>query len=138
MLDLDNFKDVNDSYGHDIGDQLLQSVSNRLRGHLRKSDTVARMGGDEFMLLLPELDRRECSEIIANKIIASFQQPFVLGKHDLKITTSIGIAVYPDSGTDFDTLKKNADIAMYKAKESGRNNFQSYDVLSAQRNEATI
>jgi diguanylate cyclase (GGDEF)-like protein/PAS domain S-box-containing protein len=129
MLDLDKFKDVNDSYGHDIGDQLLQSIGNRLRGHLRKSDTVARMGGDEFMLLLPEIDQVEYSKIIAKKIIDSFQRPFSLGKHDLKITTSIGIAVYPDSGSDFDTLKKNADIAMYKAKESGRNNFQSYGML---------
>jgi diguanylate cyclase (GGDEF)-like protein len=81
------------------------------------------------MLLLPEIDQVEYSKIIAKKIIDSFQRPFSLGKHDLKITTSIGIAVYPDSGSDFDTLKKNADIAMYKAKESGRNNFQSYGML---------
>jgi diguanylate cyclase (GGDEF)-like protein/PAS domain S-box-containing protein len=133
MLDLDKFKSINDSYGHDIGDQLLQSVGNRLRGRLRKSDTVARMGGDEFMLLLPEIDHGEYSEVIAKKIIDSFQRPFSLGKYDLKITTSIGIAIYPDSGSDFDTLKKNADIAMYKAKESGRNNFQNYHTMSASK-----
>jgi len=127
MLDLDKFKNINDSLGHDIGDQLLQSVGNRLRGRLRKSDTVARMGGDEFMLLLPEINQREDAEVIARKIVDSFQRAFALGNHELKITTSIGIAVYPESGLDFDTLKKNADIAMYKAKENGRNNFQSYN-----------
>jgi diguanylate cyclase (GGDEF)-like protein/PAS domain S-box-containing protein len=133
MLDLDKFKNINDTYGHDIGDQLLQSVGNRLRGRLRKSDTVARMGGDEFMLLLPEIDHAEYAELIAKKIVESFQRPFSLGKLDLQITTCIGIAIYPDSGADFDALKKNADIAMYKAKESGRNNYQSYDMLSAQK-----
>ncbi len=127
MLDLDGFKLINDSLGHDIGDLLLQNVGNRLRGHLRKSDTVARMGGDEFMLLLPEITERKDAELIARKIIDSFQRGFVLSSHELKITASIGIAVYPDDGVDFDTLKKNADIAMYKVKEKGRNNFTSYD-----------
>ncbi|MGV8058521.1 MAG: PAS domain S-box protein [Smithellaceae bacterium] len=128
MLDLDRFKRVNDSFGHDIGDLLLQSVSNRLRGRLRKSDTVARMGGDEFILLLPEINEKEDAEVIARKIIESFQRPFVLKNHELNITASIGIAIYPEGGGDFDKLKKNADIAMYKAKENGRNNFQSYDL----------
>jgi diguanylate cyclase (GGDEF)-like protein/PAS domain S-box-containing protein len=134
MLDLDKFKNINDSLGHDIGDQLLQSVGNRLRGRLRKSDTVARMGGDEFMLLLPEINQKEDAEVIAKKIVDSFQRVFVLGNHELKITTSIGIAVYPESGLDFDTLKKNADIAMYKAKEQGRNNFQTYNEVVEQKN----
>jgi diguanylate cyclase (GGDEF)-like protein/PAS domain S-box-containing protein len=134
MLDLDKFKNINDSLGHDIGDQLLQSVGNRLRGRLRKSDTVARMGGDEFMLLLPEINQKEDAEVIAKKIVDSFQRVFVLGNHELKITTSIGIAVYPESGLDFDTLKKNADIAMYKAKEQGRNNFQTYNEIVEQKN----
>lgn len=127
MLDLDKFKLVNDLLGHDTGDLLLQSVGNRLRGCLRKSDTVARMGGDEFMLLLPEINQKKDAEVIAGKIIDSFQRIFPLKNKEFKITTSIGIAVYPDDGVDFDTLKKNADIAMYKAKENGRNNFQSYD-----------
>jgi diguanylate cyclase (GGDEF)-like protein/PAS domain S-box-containing protein len=133
MLDLDKFKTINDTLGHDVGDQLLQSVGNRLRGRLRKSDTVARMGGDEFMLLLPEINQREDAEVIAKKIVDSFQRAFALGGHELKITTSIGIAVYPDSGLDFDTLKKNADIAMYKAKERGRNNFQCSDISMDQK-----
>jgi diguanylate cyclase (GGDEF)-like protein/PAS domain S-box-containing protein len=127
MLDLDKFKKINDTSGHSVGDQIPQSVGNRLRGRLRKSDTVARIGGDEFMLLLPEINQKEDAEVIAKKIIDSFQRPFILGNSNMKITTSIGIAVYPDSGLDFDTLKKNADIAMYKAKECGRNNFQNYD-----------
>ena len=125
MLDLDKFKQINDSLGHDVGDLLLQSVGNRLRGRLRKSDTVARMGGDEFMLLLPEINQKEDAELTAGKIIDSFQRPFVLGNHEVKVTTSIGIAVYPENGLDFETLKKNADVAMYKAKEKGRNNFQT-------------
>jgi diguanylate cyclase (GGDEF)-like protein/PAS domain S-box-containing protein len=134
MLDLDKFKHVNDSLGHDIGDQLLQSVGNRLRGRLRKSDTVARMGGDEFMLLLPEINQKEDVELIAGKIVDSFQRAFILVNREVKITTSIGIAIYPEDGLDFDTLKKNADIAMYKAKEKGRNNFQSYDDALEQKN----
>jgi diguanylate cyclase (GGDEF)-like protein len=124
MLDLDKFKHINDSLGHDVGDLLLQSVGNRLRGRLRKSDTVARMGGDEFMLLLPEINQKEDAELTAVKIIESFERSFVLGNHEVKVTTSVGIAVYPENGLDFETLKKNADIAMYKAKEKGRNNFQ--------------
>lgn len=127
MLDLDGFKLVNDLLGHDIGDLLLQNVGYRLRSHLRRSDTVARMGGDEFMLLLPEINRKEDAEAIAKKIINSFHQGFILKNQKLRITASIGIAIYPDSGTDFDMLKKNADIAMYKVKEKGRDNFQCYE-----------
>ena len=127
MLDLDGFKLVNDLLGHDIGDLLLQNVSYRLRSHLRRSDTVARMGGDEFMLLLPEINRKEDAEAIARKIIDSFHQSFILKDQKLRISVSIGIAIYPDNGTDFDMLKKNADIAMYKVKEKGRDNFQCYE-----------
>jgi diguanylate cyclase (GGDEF)-like protein/PAS domain S-box-containing protein len=130
MLDLDRFKLINDSLGHDIGDLLLQSVGNRLRGHLRKSDTLARMGGDEFMLLLPEINQNKDAEIVARKIVKSFQDPFILKNYELKVTSSIGIAVYPDDGGDFDALKKNADIAMYKVKEKGRDNFKSYDSMA--------
>jgi len=133
ILDLDKFKAVNDTLGHDVGDQLLQSVANRLRARLRKSDTVARLGGDEFILLLPEIDQAEYADVVAKKIVDSFQRPFLLGKHDLNVTTSVGIAVYPDHGVDFDTLKKSADMAMYRAKERGRNNFQSYESIVGQR-----
>lgn len=129
MLDLDRFKLVNDLLGHDAGDLLLKNAGNRLCGHLRKSDTVARMGGDEFMLLLPEIHQKQDAEVIAGKIVESFHRVFFLKNKELKITVSIGIAIYPEDGVDFDTLKKNADIAMYKVKEKGRDNFQCYDSI---------
>ena len=124
LLDLDHFKDVNDTLGHSVGDQLLQVVGERLTSFLRKSDTVARMGGDEFMLLFPEMARMEDAARIAQKILEVFRKPFVFEGHELHITTSIGIALCPDDGEDIDTLVKNADIAMYRAKEQGRNNYQ--------------
>ena len=122
MLDLDKFKDVNDTLGHQAGDRLLQAVGNRLRGHLRKGDTVARMGGDEFMLLFPDIKQADDYLVVARKIVESFRRPFCLGSHELSITVSIGMAVYPDDGADFDALSKHADDSMYKAKRGGRNN----------------
>jgi diguanylate cyclase (GGDEF)-like protein/PAS domain S-box-containing protein len=126
LLDLDQFKDVNDTYGHDVGDQLLRSVGKRLTGLLRKSDTVSRMGGDEFFLLLPELTAANDAATIAQKIMKAFQEPFVFDHHKLSITTSIGFALYPDDGEQVDILLINADIAMYQAKEQGSNNYQHY------------
>jgi len=126
LLDLDHFKDVNDTLGHRVGDQLLQAVGERLTSLLRQSDTVARMGGDEFMVILPEIGRGEDATRIAQKILEAFRRPFVFDGHELHITTSIGIALYPDDGEDVDTLMKNADIAMYRAKEQGRDNYQRY------------
>ena len=126
LLDLDQFKDVNDTHGHNVGDQLLHTVGKRLTGLLRKSDTVSRMGGDEFFLLLPELTEVQDVTAIAQKIMEAFQEPFVIDGHKLNITTSIGIALYPDDGKKVDILLINADIAMYHAKENGRNNYQRY------------
>jgi diguanylate cyclase (GGDEF)-like protein/PAS domain S-box-containing protein len=128
LLDLDHFKDVNDKLGHTVGDKLLQAVGERLTSLVRKSDTVARMGGDEFMLLLPfRRGRGEEDAIkIAQRILEAFRRPFVFDGHEIRITTSIGIAFYPDDGEDADTLMKNADIAMYRAKERGRDNYQRY------------
>jgi diguanylate cyclase (GGDEF)-like protein/PAS domain S-box-containing protein len=126
LLDLDQFKDINDRYGHNVGDQLLQIVGKRLTGLLRKSDTVSRMGGDEFFLLLPEFTQVNDAVTIAQKIMDAFQEPFVFDDHKLNITTSIGIALYPDDGEQVDILLINADIAMYQAKEKGRNNYQRY------------
>ena len=126
LLDLDHFKDVNDTLGHSVGDQLLQAVGGRLTGLLRESDTVARMGGDEFMLILPEIDRVEDAAKVAQKILEAVRRLFVFDGHALRITTSIGIAIYPYDGEDADTLMKNADIAMYRAKEQGRDNYQCY------------
>ncbi len=126
LLDLDHFKDVNDTLGHNVGDQLLQVVGERLTSLLREGDTIARMGGDEFMLLLPELVGSEDAAAIAQKILGAFRRPFVFDGHELRTTTSIGIAIYPEDGEDGDTLMKNADIAMYRAKDRGRDDYQSY------------
>ena len=126
MLDLDNFKDVNDSLGHDVGDLLLKATAERLSAALRKGDTVARMGGDEFALILPDLKGVQDAIQVAQKIVESFRKPFLIDTHQLVVTTSIGIAVYPDDGIDEGVLVKNADIAMYQAKEAGRNRCQIY------------
>lgn len=126
LLDLDNFKDINDTLGHHMGDQLLQKVGERLVKLLREGDTVSRMGGDEFLLLLPEIKRKEVTKMIAQKIVEAFADPFVIDDHNLFITTSIGIAIYPDSSDNVDTLIKHADIAMYQVKEGGRNNYRIF------------
>ena len=126
MLDLDRFKDVNDTLGHSVGDQLLQAVGERLTYLLRKSDTVARMDSDEFMLIIPEIAWAEDTTRVAQRILDAFREPFVCDGRELYITTSIGIAIYPYDGEDADTLIQNADIAMYRAKEEGRDNYQRY------------
>ena len=127
MLDLDNFKDVNDTLGHDVGDLLLEATAERLTAALRKGDTVARIGGDEFVLILHDLKVVGGAIKAAQKIVDSFSKPFLIDTHKLVVTTSIGIAVYPDDGTDEGVLLKNADIAMYQAKEAGRDRYQLYN-----------
>ncbi|HRT71182.1 MAG TPA: PAS domain S-box protein [Syntrophales bacterium] len=126
ILDLDNFKQVNDTFGHSMGDRLLCSVGKRLLNLLRKSDTVARMGGDEFLILLQDIARPESAVAIARKILKEFHKPFVVEHHTLTVTTSIGIAVYPDDGEDGETLMIHADAALYRAKREGRNRCHSY------------
>jgi diguanylate cyclase (GGDEF)-like protein/PAS domain S-box-containing protein len=126
MLDLDNFKDVNDTLGHDVGDTLLKAVAERLSGTLRKSDTVARFGGDEFVLIFPDMEIIEEAIQVVQKIIDRFHKPFLIDTHQLVVTTSIGIAVYPNDGMDEEILMKNADIAMYQAKQAGRARYQLY------------
>ncbi|MDP2854260.1 MAG: sensor domain-containing diguanylate cyclase, partial [Smithellaceae bacterium] len=124
MLDLDHFKDVNDTLGHDVGDLLLQATAERLSAALRKGDTVARFGGDEFLLILPDLEVIEDAIQVAQKIVDSFRKPFLIDTQQLIVTTSIGIAVYLHDGIDEGTLLKNADIAMYQAKQAGGDRYQ--------------
>ena len=123
FLDLDGFKIINDSKGHAKGDQILQEIAERLVVTLRKSDIIARHGGDEFIIIIEELENSSEVELIANKIIDSIQEPFCLEENDYFLTTSIGIALYPTDGHTPDILIKNADIAMYKAKENGKNQY---------------
>ena len=127
MLDLDKFKDVNDTLGHDVGDLLLKAATERLSAALRKGDTIARFGGDEFVLILPDLKTIENAIQVVQKIVDSFCKPFLIDTRQLIVTTSIGIAVYPNDGTDEAMLLKNADIAMYQAKQAGRARFQLYE-----------
>jgi diguanylate cyclase (GGDEF)-like protein len=117
FLDLDKFKPVNDQYGHDVGDLLLQQVAHRLQAVVRASDTVARIGGDEFIVLLPTMQNADDAEKIASKIFEAMRQPFECGSHHLQISCSIGIALYPEHGKTGLELLKQADIAMYASKE---------------------
>ena len=126
FLDLDHFKYINDSLGHAIGDQLLQCVSERLQASVRCSDTVSRQGGDEFVILLSEIAYPKDAATSARKILRSLSAPCSIAGHDLHIDGSIGISIYPADGGDAETLIKNADTAMYHAKEQGRNNFQFF------------
>jgi len=126
FIDLDRFKQINDTLGHEAGDQLLKEVAGRLKACLRDSDTVARLGGDEFVVLLTEMSDERYAATVAQKIIASIAKPFVLLAQDFRVTASVGISTYPKDGVDEVTLTKNADIAMYQAKEDGKNNFQFY------------
>lgn len=127
FLDLDRFKHINDSLGHSIGDHLLRSVAKRLLECVRQSDTVSRQGGDEFVLLLPVIDHAGDAAIAAQKILAAFALPHRISWHDLHISTSIGISIYPNDGEDAETLIKSADTAMYYAKENGRNSFKFFE-----------
>ncbi len=126
FLDLDKFKDINDMLGHLAGDQLLQSVAERVKSCVRESDTICRQGGDEFMILLEDIGGVEDVEKVAHKIISVMSEPHQIGEHSLTITFSIGAALYPDDAADDKTLILHADQAMYRAKDSGRNNFQFF------------
>src|ERR1017187_9059985 len=126
FLDLDGFKHINDSLGHSIGDKLLQSVAARLSACVRKSDTVSRQGGDEFVILLSEVAHAADAATSAAKIITELAKAHTIGEHHLRVTVSIGISTYPDNGEDAEMLIKNADTAMYQAKENGRDNYQFF------------
>jgi diguanylate cyclase (GGDEF)-like protein len=125
FFDLDHFKTVNDTLGHPVGDLLLQTVAERL-SCLRASDTIARLGGDEFAILLPEITLAEDVSAVAEKILVALKPPFAIGGNELFTSTSMGISIYPNDGEDPETLMKNVDIAMYRAKQEGGNNYQLY------------
>lgn len=126
LLDLDHFKEVNDTLGHNTGDELLKIVAERLTQLVREEDMVARMGGDEFLFLLQEIGDNNDALVIARKIVESLKQPYGIQGHRIDITTSVGISLFPDNGKDMDELMRKADIAMYRAKEEGRNGFMLY------------
>jgi diguanylate cyclase (GGDEF)-like protein/PAS domain S-box-containing protein len=126
FLDLDGFKYINDSLGHPTGDKLLQSIAKRLVNCVRRSDTVSRQGGDEFVVLLSEVERPEDPAIAARRLLQAVAEPHSIDQHDLHVTTSIGLSVYPNDGLDAETLIKNADTAMYQAKENGRQGYQFF------------
>jgi len=126
FLDLDGFKHINDSLGHPSGDKLLQSVAQRLVNVLRGSDTVSRQGGDEFVMLLSEVEHAEAAAITARRMLRAIAEAHFIDDHDLHVTTSIGVSIYPDDGLDAETLIKNADTAMYQAKENGRHCYQFF------------
>jgi len=127
FLDLDHFKDVNDTFGHWAGDCLLQVIATRIQNCLRKSDTIARLGGDEFTIILPGLAGIDIATEIARKLIAVISRPVQIKEHTIFVGASIGIAIFPDDGNDFDTLTKHADIAMYASKIKGRGMFQYFE-----------
>lgn len=125
-LDLDRFKFVNDTLGHNVGDQLLRTVARRITSVMRHTDTLSRFGGDEFVILATGIRRLEDVELLARNVVATFERPFLLDGHELSVTTSVGVAVYPSDGLNGSDLLKNADTAMYRAKEKGRNGIQFY------------
>jgi len=126
FLDLDRFKNVNDSLGHPIGDELLKAVGERLQQLVRSEDTIARLGGDEFTILLESVAHDEAIANVAEKVVDALSRPFAIGEHVLHIGTSVGISCYPEDGNDATTLIKHADAAMYQAKAAGRSNYQFY------------
>jgi diguanylate cyclase (GGDEF)-like protein/PAS domain S-box-containing protein len=127
FLDLDGFKHINDSLGHPVGDKLLQAVAKRLESCVRASDTVSRQGGDEFIILLPEVDNLNESAASVRKILEAVAGTYLVDENDLHVTTSIGVSIYPEDGLDAETLIKNADTAMYQAKENGRQSYRFFE-----------
>ncbi|PKM78775.1 MAG: diguanylate cyclase [Firmicutes bacterium HGW-Firmicutes-15] len=126
FLDLDGFKEVNDNFGHQVGDQVLQMTAERIKLLLRDSDTLARLGGDEFVLLLPRISSTHDAATVADKIRSVFKQPFTIFDHNILLTPSIGISIYPGDGNDAQSLIKNADMAMYTVKSKGKNDFRFF------------
>ena len=140
FLDLDGFKEINDTLGHKAGDRLLRAVGARLKHSLRESDTVARLGGDEFTLILEDLHDRDEATAVAHKVLGALSKPLSLRKQEFAVTASAGLTVYPEDSRSFETLLKNADTAMYYAKDKGKNNLQSYtpQMTTLKREQVTL
>jgi diguanylate cyclase (GGDEF)-like protein/PAS domain S-box-containing protein len=138
FLDLDHFKDVNDTLGHRVGDELLRNLARRVRATLRQSDLLVRLSGDEFVILLEDLEGDGGPDRVAQKILEDVMRPFPIEGHDVQVSASLGFAVYPEDGHDPDTLLKNADAAMYHAKELGRNSYRAFSHALAQRRDERI
>ncbi|MDX8398721.1 MAG: GGDEF domain-containing protein, partial [Gallionellaceae bacterium] len=126
LIDLDKFKPVNDTYGHPVGDALLQAVATIFTRHSRETDVVARLGGDEFAILMVHPESKEAAGVSAQRIVNEIMKPLTIMGHQIKIGTSLGIALYPDNGMNEEELIKKADIALYEAKNSGRNTYRFY------------
>jgi len=133
FLDLDHFKDVNDTLGHRVGDLLLKELARRIRGALRQSDVLARVSGDEFVVVMEDLPDENAPELVARKVLDEVRKPFVLEGQEIHVSGSLGLALHPEDGADVETLLKNADAAMYHAKELGRNGFRLFSVELAER-----
>ena len=126
FIDLDQFKPVNDTYGHDVGDKLLSAVAQRLVSSVRKADTVSRTGGDEFVIVLSEIRDPMDAAMVSGKILNVLSRPFLIERYQVVISGSIGISVYPNDSKEVNILKANADVAMYNAKRDGRNSYRYY------------
>jgi diguanylate cyclase (GGDEF)-like protein len=133
LLDLDRFKTINDTLGHAAGDKLLVEVARRLKARKREGDTIARLGGDEFVLIVSELRHKEDAAIVAEQLLEVLKPPIQIADHDLHVSASIGIAIFPDDGEGGTSLMKSADVALYRAKELGRDNYQVFEPKLNQR-----
>jgi diguanylate cyclase (GGDEF)-like protein len=129
FIDLDEFKPINDRYGHAVGDLLLLEVAKRIQGCIRESDTVSRIGGDEFVVLLPVIETERAAMEVADKIREAINQPLHLKDSEIVVSSSIGVSVYPEHGDDETILFKNADTAMYAAKNAGRNRVKLFKAM---------
>lgn len=138
FMDLDNFKIINDTLGHNIGDELLKQAANRIRSVLRTSDTPARLGGDEFLVMLEDLRQAEQAEVVARKLVCGFEKPFKVDSQEIYTTTSIGISIYPTDGESADLLMRHADTAMYQVKMNGRSHFQYFSQSMRAANEEQV
>jgi len=137
-FDLDHFKMINDTLGHDVGDEVLIQVARRIGDVIREEDTLCRMGGDEFTLIINNIRQREDAELVAEKMLEAFAQPFICHQHELTISSSMGIVIYPDDTKSENQLMRYADLAMYHAKQSGRNNYCFFTESMRMQNEANL